>query len=390
MKKLRRWIRLIRRNRIVRTFTIISSITVILIISLIIAIIIPNLTKMKSSAAVVSDISGSDFTYISPSPEDADEIADAPEPVVDKEVKKFVPATKMDLKPSSITVYVNKEHSLPKDYKPKELVTPNIKFNNQSYDERTLMRKQAAKAIEKLFAAAAKKGYILSGVSGYRSYTRQYEIFTNNLATKGKTHTLNYSAIPGTSEHQTGLVMDVSMKSLHFDLSDKFAETPEGKWLAKNAYKYGFIIRYPKDKADITGYAYEPWHIRYVGRGLSYYLYKHKLTLDEYYKYKPSPNFNFEEVYADILNYNVPVYHKPTAKPTIKPTPADLTGAPDDSEDGDVIGDKEPKPTKIPTKAPTKAPTKTPTKTPTKKPTPSPTPTPKPKGDTDITGTPKE
>lgn len=242
---------------------------------------------------------GDDYTYIPPT-----EVKDNPKPIpTEAEPEEtFVPATEMDLDPSSITVFVNKEHALPKDYKPAELVIPNIYFDLTYYDERTMMRPEAAAAIEKLFTAAKNAGYQLCGVSGYRSYTRQKKIFTENILTKGKAHTLQYSAVPGTSEHQTGLAMDLSCASLKFDLSSTFAKTPEGIWLADNAYRFGFTIRYPEGKADITGYAYEPWHIRYVGKGLAKYLYDNDLTLDEYYKYTPSKDFDFLTLYADLIN----------------------------------------------------------------------------------------
>ena len=289
---------------------------------------------VEASSTDYTDSTESDFTYISPSLEEEDVIEDAAEELeTDKEIEEFVPATEIDLDPSSITVYVNKEYALPKNYKPENLVTPNIRFDITYYDERTLMRPEASKALEKLFKAADKAGYDLVGISGYRSYNRQYQIFTNNIVTKGKKHTLMYSAVPGTSEHQTGLAIDVSSESLHNKLSEGFSSTPEGKWLAKNSYRYGFIIRYPDDKAEITGYAYEPWHIRYVGRGLANYLYTNKLTLDEYYKYTPSPDFDFESLYADIINY-VPPTKAPTITPTITPTMALPTGT-EENPDGE-------------------------------------------------------
>lgn len=308
MNQLRSLIRLIINNKKARIITISSAVAILLLCS-IVGIVITHIgskdTASTSSPGAV-DITDSDFTYISPVPENQATPTDFPEPVIDEEVTSFVPATEMDLEPSSLTVLVNKEHPLPQDYRPDNLVTPNIRFDILTYDERTLLRSEAAKAMERLFAAAESDGYILYGVSGYRSYARQFKIFTNNIATQGKEHTLKYSAVPGTSEHQTGLSMDVSIKSLNYKLDEVFADTPEGKWLAENAYKYGFTIRYPKDKEDITGYAYEPWHVRYVGRGLSYYLYNNNLTLEEYYHYTPDPNFDFEALYADIINYVIP------------------------------------------------------------------------------------
>lgn len=316
-------------NRKALVIIIGSVLTVTLFSGIVIALASQKEDKnsiVEASSTDYTDSTESDFTYISPSLEEEDVIEDAAEELeTDKEIEEFVPATEIDLDPSSITVYVNKEYALPKNYKPENLVTPNIRFDITYYDERTLMRPEASKALEKLFKAADKAGYDLVGISGYRSYNRQYQIFTNNIVTKGKKHTLMYSAVPGTSEHQTGLAIDVSSESLHNKLSEGFSSTPEGKWLAENSYRYGFIIRYPDDKAEITGYAYEPWHIRYVGKGLANYLYTNKLTLDEYYKYTPSPDFDFESLYADIINY-VPPTKAPTITPTVTPTMALPTG----------------------------------------------------------------
>lgn len=135
-----------------------------------------------------------------------------------------------------------------------------------------------------MFAGAKKKGYTLKGVSAYRSYERQKQIYDNNVRSRGTTQTDKVSAVPGSSEHQTGLSIDVSSDSVGCSIETSFGSTKEGKWLEKNCYKYGFIIRYPKDKTKITGYSYEPWHIRYVGKNLAKYLYKNNLTLEEYYK----------------------------------------------------------------------------------------------------------
>lgn len=288
----------------------------------------------------------------------------------------FVPATEMDLDPTSITVLVNKEFSLPKDYKPDNMVVPNIHFDLTYYDERTLMRAEAASAIELLFSAAKEEGYELSGVSGYRSFARQKKIFTTNILTKGKEHTLKYSAAPGTSEHQTGLAMDVSCKSLGYDLSSKFADMPEGIWLAENAHRFGFIIRYQKGKSDITGYAYEPWHIRYVGKGLAKYLYENDLTLEEYYNYVPSPDFDFEAKYAALINIT------PAPVPTYIPTSGEgvLIGENGEIIEGDLdlIPSLSPTPTILPSDSPTPSPKPKPTKKPGKLPddvllTPTPT-----------------
>ncbi|MDF2514463.1 MAG: hypothetical protein K0S04_4329 [Herbinix sp.] len=308
---------------------------VIILISAILVLIVSGVifaTLQEGSASSLAatsdaihnnnDNNDGDYTYIPPTTTQEDtnttpSVTEAP----------FVPATEIDLDPTSITVFVNKEYALPIDFQPEDMVTPDIYFNLSYYDDRTLMRKEAADAIEDLFAAAKEDGCSLSGVSGYRSYQRQKKIFTNNIITKGKTHTLKYSAVPGTSEHQTGLVMDISCASLGYDLNDNFIDTPEGQWVAQNAYRFGFIVRYPDGKAAITGYSYEPWHIRYVGKALAKYLYEKDLTLEEYYNYTPSPDFDFEAVYASLINY----------KPPVTPTTPPITGEDVLDENGEVI-----------------------------------------------------
>lgn len=282
------------------------------------------------------------YTYIPPTLEyDDNNVNKGEDQMGTANETPWTPATEMDLDPKSITVYVNKEYALPKDYKPDTLVIPEISFDIKSYDERKLMRPEAAEAIELLFEAALKDGYTLYGISGYRSFNRQKEIFLNNIVKKGKNHTLKYSAAPGTSEHQTGLAMDVSSKSMRYRLIAGFADCNEGKWLADNAYKFGYIIRYPKDRSEITGYAYEPWHIRYVGRELAQYLYVNDMTLDEYYHYTPSDDFDYEAKYADLINYVPPVTPTPTPTPT--PDPAlegeDELEDPDDEEEEDPDGE---------------------------------------------------
>lgn len=261
----------------------------------------------------------------------------------------WTPATEIDLDSKSITVYVNKEYCLPKYYVPENLVVPNITFDTAGNSERKFMRVEAAEAIEKMFAAALDEGITLYGISGYRSYDRQKEIFLNNIVHKGKKHTLKYSAVPGTSEHQTGLAMDVSSKSVRYKLITSFANCVEGKWLADNAHLFGFIIRYPKDQYDFTGYAYEPWHIRYVGEDLADYLYINNMTLDEYYKYVPSEGFDYEQKYADLINYKPPVTPTPIPEEDLEEedTLDDADGGPedgsledDDLEDGDLRVDE--------------------------------------------------
>ncbi len=189
----------------------------------------------------------------------------------------------VDTDPASITVLVNHLYTLPADYVPEDLVAPEVEFSFPYMADKRLMRSDAAAALEDLFAAAAKEGIRLTAISGYRSYDRQKTIYLYNVNRSGEEYANLYSAPPGHSEHQTGLTMDVSSVSNNLDLTYSLADLPEGQWLAEHSHLFGFIIRYPEDKESITGYAYEPWHLRYVGTELAAYLYEQNLTLDEYY-----------------------------------------------------------------------------------------------------------
>ena len=182
----------------------------------------------------------------------------------------------------SIDILVNRTHPLDSSYVPSDLIPVNVPFAFIGNDQRNFLRRPAAAALEKMFTDAKDVNLSLIGVSGYRSYDRQKMIYEQNLAVKGEDETNLYSAKPGQSEHQTGLAMDISAPSIFSALTTDFETTPEGMWLKDNAYRYGFILRYPAGKEHITGYAYEPWHFRYVGIPLAAYLKSNNLTLVEY------------------------------------------------------------------------------------------------------------
>lgn len=185
--------------------------------------------------------------------------------------------------PSNILVLVNKTYSLPDNYIPNDLVRPNVAFSFGSQDvEQAYLRKEAAGALEEMFANAKKSGIILYAVSGYRSYSRQQGLFDNEVNQVGEEQAAQAVAVPGTSEHQTGLAMDIASQSTSMLLTENFAETKEGQWLEKNAHLFGFILRYPKGKEGITNYEYEPWHYRYVGVKAATIIYQHNWTLEEY------------------------------------------------------------------------------------------------------------
>ena len=181
-----------------------------------------------------------------------------------------------------ILVLANKKRNLPSNYIPKDLIIPNVKFPFKEDHPKKYLRKKAAEALENLFQKAEKDDIILYAISGYRSYNRQKTLFDNKSNKVGPEKANLVVAFPGQSEHQTGLAMDVSSQSANFTLEEDFEDTAEGKWLKDNAHKAGFIIRYKKDSEDITGYNYEPWHIRYVGKDIAKEIYNQDLTLEEF------------------------------------------------------------------------------------------------------------
>lgn len=178
-------------------------------------------------------------------------------------------------------VVVNKQHRLPDTYVPQDLVIPRIAFSFKEDHPKKMLRLEAAQAVELLFNGAKKAGLTLYGVSGYRSYDTQKAIHAKNVRTKGEAYTAMHSAEAGASEHQTGLALDVTCEAVDWQLTPAFATTPEGQWLQQHAPAYGFIIRYPPEKQAVTGYTYEPWHIRYVGVRLAQHVRDTGLALDE-------------------------------------------------------------------------------------------------------------
>lgn|GEM_PF-1354578 len=177
--------------------------------------------------------------------------------------------------PSSILVLVNKRRALPPSYVPENLVYPVFPSG-----EDFIMREDAAKAIRELYNAAAADNISLFGVSGYRSYNRQADFFASRIRQNPDAN--RTTARPGESEHQTGLTADISSPSVNYALDESFAQSDAGRWLRENAPNSGFIIRYPRGKENITGYAYEPWHMRYVGKQAAQNIASRAITLEEY------------------------------------------------------------------------------------------------------------
>ncbi|WP_245724057.1 M15 family metallopeptidase [Marinococcus luteus] len=185
--------------------------------------------------------------------------------------------------PSAIDALINREYHLPSDYEPENLVIPDVAFPFEGEPQKKYMREEAAVQLENMFAEAEEEEIELSAVSGYRSYDRQESIFAANAEEDGEEEANKYSARAGESEHQSGLAMDVSAASVGYSLTTDLGDTEEGEWLEENAHEYGFVIRYPEDKTDITGYQYEPWHVRYVGEDLAETLNENDWVMEEYY-----------------------------------------------------------------------------------------------------------
>ncbi len=175
---------------------------------------------------------------------------------------------------------INRDYRISADYVPDDLVMPNVKRGGSGVK----MRKEAAEALERMFTAAKEEeNYTLLAISGYRSYQTQNNIYRRKVKNAGVRQANLLVALPGTSEHQLGLAMDVGCKN-NTGLTGSFGKLPEGKWVAENCYRFGFIIRYKAEWTETTGYAYEPWHIRYVGVEHAMRIKELDIPLEDYVK----------------------------------------------------------------------------------------------------------
>ncbi|MDO4926970.1 MAG: D-alanyl-D-alanine carboxypeptidase family protein [Turicibacter sp.] len=186
--------------------------------------------------------------------------------------------------PSSLTTLVNKNFRLPSNYVPADLVLLDVPlYNNSPSNLANYMRSEAAVALKNMFnTAQSEKGYKLVARSGYRSYKTQETLYNNYVSTKGQVWADTYSARPGHSEHQTGLAIDITSPTVNNSLSDSFGTTAEGKWVAQNAHRFGYILRYPQGRQSEVGYEYEPWHLRYVGVEIATEIYNSGLIYEDY------------------------------------------------------------------------------------------------------------
>jgi D-alanyl-D-alanine carboxypeptidase len=186
--------------------------------------------------------------------------------------------------PGSLWWLVNRDRPLPEGYVPPDLVTPNVPLKPDTGASQVTAATGAA--FEAMVADAAGAGFQLQLNSGYRSYEQQQMLYDRFVEDYGIDVATLRVALPGTSEHQTGLAADVGLVGLPDD--QLFGDTEASVWVTANAHRFGFIIRYPPDKAHITGYDNEPWHLRYVGVELATELQASGLTMEEHFGLAPA------------------------------------------------------------------------------------------------------
>lgn len=187
------------------------------------------------------------------------------------------------------TFLVNKDHLLSSDYVPENLViTDNNENNFHDYKDASLKPMISAdimpyfEALQNAALDAGLRKIIVD--SGYRSFEYQKVVFDKSVVEKGIDETLRSVALPGSSEHQTGLAIDVAYMDNGVYIEKTSDSDPEIKWLKENAHKFGFILRYPEEKEDVTGFKYEWWHYRFIGVEMATILYSEGITLDEYHR----------------------------------------------------------------------------------------------------------
>ena len=191
--------------------------------------------------------------------------------------------------PGSLWVVVNKQRPLgPSDYAPPDLVTVPVPHTWQPQ-----LRQEASAAAVAMFAAAREEaGLNLASNSAYRGFAAQTRVYDAAVAARGIGSADSSIARPGSSEHQTGLALDVGAESGRCSLNACFGDTPEGVWLADNAVRFGFLLRYPADKVAVTGYEFEPWHFRFIGADLAAQMETVGVTtLEEFFGFPAAPGY---------------------------------------------------------------------------------------------------
>lgn len=245
-----------------------------------------SLVLVAASAVVIGMVTGSgqdgsraaaDESTDTPTPTPRPAPAVEPPPAT---IDTFDRAARSIDDPTSIWVVVNKLRPMnPQDFEPDDLVEVPVEHTNEPE-----LRQEASDAVVAMFQAALDEADLeLASNSAYRSYSAQESVYDGDDLT---------TARPGFSEHQTGLTIDIGALSGECSLNECFGDTPEGIWLRDNAWRFGFILRYPADKTPITGYSFEPWHFRYVGTDLAAEMHDTGVTtLEEFFGLPPAPDY---------------------------------------------------------------------------------------------------
>lgn len=192
---------------------------------------------------------------------------------------------------TSLWVVVDKLRPLKPGYVPAGLAAPAVALRLSAGSDEMKMRPDSGAALKEMFTDAKAAGSNLLIASAYRSEATQKAVHASYVAQKGAAAADTDSARAGYSEHQTGLAVDVGRTDHKCEVEACFGDTPEGKWVAQNAYKYGFIVRYPTGKQANTGYVYEPWHLRYVGKDLAKAIYDSGQTMEEFFDLPAAPDY---------------------------------------------------------------------------------------------------
>ncbi|MFJ2619518.1 D-alanyl-D-alanine carboxypeptidase family protein [Glutamicibacter sp. NPDC087344] len=220
---------------------------------------------------------------------------------------------------SSMLALINPSTKLsPEDYTPKDLVT----VSGTSFQ----LRPEAADAVEELVSDARAAGHSIKVLSAFRSYQRQATLFSQYQSQYGTAYAERISARPGTSEHQLGLAADLGYTNSQAELKEAFGQTPAGKWIAEHAVDYGLIVRYPQGKEEITGYKYEPWHVRYIGEDQAKAMQSSGAqTYEEYFQMLQDASKQAQATPAAEPSTE-PADTKPGSEPTTKPEQTEGSG----------------------------------------------------------------
>jgi D-alanyl-D-alanine carboxypeptidase len=253
---------------------------------------VPSVLALGVLISLLAGCAGQSATPPEPTPTIPDSVHVAqptPAPAPTPAPPTFDRAARSIDDPASVWVVVDKIRPVnPVDFVPPDLVDVPV-----AHTWEPMLRLEASNAVVGMFqTASVEAGLALKSNSAYRSYESQVSVYNGEVAANGQAVADTDTARPGYSEHQTGLAIDIGADSGNCSLDVCFAGTPEGQWLAANAWRFGFLLRYPADKTPVTGYSFEPWHFRYIGPELAAELHNTGVTtLEEFFGLPPAPGY---------------------------------------------------------------------------------------------------